>query len=195
VNHNPAVHPACSRTPLANDLTHVRVLTAQSFALGLGLRRWKVWSTSISNGSRAGRSRSMRRQRTSLANGASKLWITMVRVLCMPLHHLRHLQGRGICYFTPRQGDYHTNETLVRHGCLGSAPVKVSVSISLRTLELYRETHRVTPRHSMQAEVRKLCKMNRVSIGPFFLFRLTTYLFFSLGTLPSLPHHPIIHRI
>ncbi|KAF8582264.1 hypothetical protein K439DRAFT_1511399 [Ramaria rubella] len=70
--------------------------------------------------------------------------------------------GWGICYFTPGEHDLYTNMTLVKHGCLGSAPQKVSVAIVLHTLELYRETRWVTPRHSVQAEVRKLCTMNRI---------------------------------
>ncbi|KAF8578459.1 hypothetical protein K439DRAFT_1638824 [Ramaria rubella] len=45
--------------------------------------------------------------------------------------------GWGICYFTPGEHDFYMNTTLVKHGCLGSAPQKVSVAIALRTLKLY----------------------------------------------------------
>ena len=39
-----------------------------------------------------------------------------------------------------------------------------TVAFSLRTLEVYRQTHRVCPRLSIQAEVRKLCHLHNVSL-------------------------------
>ncbi|KIM76723.1 hypothetical protein PILCRDRAFT_12594 [Piloderma croceum F 1598] len=55
-----------------------------------------------------------------------------------------------------RQSDVYSNAALVRGGCLGTAPLFPSTAFSLRTLEVYRQTHRVCPRVSIQAEVRPL---------------------------------------
>jgi hypothetical protein len=62
-----------------------------------------------------------------------------------------------------RQSDVYSNAALVRGGCLGTAPLFPSTAFSLRTLEVYRQTHRVCPRVSIQAEVRMLCHLHRVS--------------------------------
>jgi hypothetical protein len=45
---------------------------------------------------------------------------------------------------------------------IGTAPITPNAAFTLRTLELYRITHRVCPRLSMEAEVRILCQLNRV---------------------------------
>lgn len=58
----------------------------------------------------------------------------------------------------------YTNEGLVRSGFIGSAPLYPTVCISIRTLEDYRQTHRVCPRLSIQASVRKLCHVHNVSV-------------------------------
>lgn len=67
--------------------------------------------------------------------------------------------------------DIYSNVALVRGGCLGSSPLLVATAFSLRTLEVYRQTHRVCPRFSIQAEVRKLCHLHDVSIL-CFLYRV-----------------------
>ncbi|KZP18222.1 hypothetical protein FIBSPDRAFT_1046284 [Athelia psychrophila] len=54
----------------------------------------------------------------------------------------------------------YTNEGLVRSGFIGSAPLYPTICISIRTLEDYRQTHRVCPRLSIQASVRKLCHVH-----------------------------------
>ncbi|KAJ6576335.1 hypothetical protein B0H10DRAFT_2103029, partial [Mycena sp. CBHHK59/15] len=38
-----------------------------------------------------------------------------------------------------------TNETLIRHGYIGSSPEKVSLAFPLRLFEIYRQIHRVCP--------------------------------------------------
>ncbi|KAG1883668.1 hypothetical protein F4604DRAFT_1878921 [Suillus subluteus] len=55
-----------------------------------------------------------------------------------------------------------TNITLLRYGCIGSSPVKPSVAITVQTLAVYRQTHRVCPRLSIHAEAKKLCHMHNV---------------------------------
>ncbi|KAI0259614.1 hypothetical protein BC834DRAFT_833181, partial [Gloeopeniophorella convolvens] len=52
--------------------------------------------------------------------------------------------------------------TLLRGGCLGTSPLHPTVALSVRTLELYRQTHRVCPKLSIQAQVRMLCHMHNV---------------------------------
>ncbi|KAH7902889.1 hypothetical protein BJ138DRAFT_1138811 [Hygrophoropsis aurantiaca] len=46
--------------------------------------------------------------------------------------------------------------------CIGCAPTIPSVAITIRTLAVYRQTHRVCPRLSIFAEVKKLCHMHNV---------------------------------
>ncbi|EPQ50029.1 hypothetical protein GLOTRDRAFT_21641, partial [Gloeophyllum trabeum ATCC 11539] len=51
---------------------------------------------------------------------------------------------------------------LVRQGFIGCSPLHPSVAISIRSLAVYRQSHRVCPRLSIQAEVRKLCHLHNV---------------------------------
>ncbi|KDQ49650.1 hypothetical protein JAAARDRAFT_143120 [Jaapia argillacea MUCL 33604] len=64
--------------------------------------------------------------------------------------------------FASKDNDVYPNVTLTCHGYIGSAPLHPSVAISVRTLSVYRQTHRVCPRLSIQAEVRKLCHLHNV---------------------------------
>ncbi|EPQ55524.1 hypothetical protein GLOTRDRAFT_75671 [Gloeophyllum trabeum ATCC 11539] len=64
--------------------------------------------------------------------------------------------------FIPTPGEAYTNATLLRYGYIGCSPVRPSVAISLRTLAVYRQTHRVCPRLSIQAEVKKSCHLHQV---------------------------------
>ncbi|KAF7975664.1 hypothetical protein HWV62_8751 [Athelia sp. TMB] len=54
----------------------------------------------------------------------------------------------------------YTNEGLIHLGFIGSSPLYPTIAISIRTLEDYRQTHRVCPRLSIQASVRKLCHVH-----------------------------------
>jgi len=58
--------------------------------------------------------------------------------------------------------DVFPNVTLMRHGFIGTSPLSPSVAISIRTLAVYRQTHRVCPRLSVRAEVRELCHLHAV---------------------------------
>lgn len=59
--------------------------------------------------------------------------------------------------------DLYTNTMLLRYGYLGSSPLHPTIAISILTLAEYRQTHRVCPRFSIQAQVRKLCHLHNVS--------------------------------
>lgn len=48
-------------------------------------------------------------------------------------------------------------------GCIGSSPLQPTVAITIRTLEVYRQTHRVCPRLSIHAEAKKLCHLHNMS--------------------------------
>ncbi|KAH7904704.1 hypothetical protein BJ138DRAFT_1235525 [Hygrophoropsis aurantiaca] len=67
---------------------------------------------------------------------------------------------RNILHF--RRTSSRINECLLRHGCIGASPIQPTVAITVRTLQLYRETHRVCPRFSIHAEAKKLCRMHNV---------------------------------
>ncbi|KAG1846743.1 hypothetical protein F4604DRAFT_1594845 [Suillus subluteus] len=68
--------------------------------------------------------------------------------------------GRSIRQF--KHESAFTNVTLLRYGCIRSSPVKPSVAITVRTLAVYRQTHRVCPRLSIHAEAKKLCHMHNI---------------------------------
>ncbi|TFK46286.1 hypothetical protein OE88DRAFT_1638505, partial [Heliocybe sulcata] len=61
--------------------------------------------------------------------------------------------------------EVHHNATLIRHGFIGASPIRPSVAISIRTLAVYRQTHRACPQLSVQAEVRKLCHLHKFTIA------------------------------
>lgn len=73
--------------------------------------------------------------------------------------------GRSIRRF--KHESMFTNVTLLRYGCIGSSPVKPTVAITVRTLAVYRQTHRVCPRLSIHAEAKKLCHLHHVSVVTF----------------------------
>ncbi|KAG1870917.1 hypothetical protein F4604DRAFT_1881226 [Suillus subluteus] len=50
----------------------------------------------------------------------------------------------------------------MREGCIGASPIKPTVAITIRTLEVYRQTHRVCPRLSIHAEAKKLCHLHGI---------------------------------
>ncbi|KAG1887333.1 hypothetical protein F4604DRAFT_1877759 [Suillus subluteus] len=52
-------------------------------------------------------------------------------------------------------------------GCIGSSPLQPTVAITIRTLEAYRQTHRVCPRLSIHAEAKKLCHLHGVCYGRY----------------------------
>ncbi|KAG1882317.1 hypothetical protein F4604DRAFT_1577339 [Suillus subluteus] len=61
---------------------------------------------------------------------------------------------------------YHQypNETLIYHGYVECAPLYPTVTISLRTLAAYCQTHRVCSTFSFQAQCKTLCFLHDVSI-------------------------------
>ena len=74
--------------------------------------------------------------------------------------------------FHPVEGETFPNETLLRRGFLGCAPLQPTVAISIRTLELYRQAHRTCPRFSIEAQCKTLCHMNNVFFIHLFIQRL-----------------------
>ncbi|KAH9918794.1 uncharacterized protein B0H18DRAFT_882536 [Fomitopsis serialis] len=69
------------------------------------------------------------------------------------------MRYRSICPAAPTD---HINPTLLRHGYIGSAPLRPSVAVSLDVLEAYRQQHRVCPRFGLQAQVKALCYLHQV---------------------------------
>ncbi|KAG1872189.1 hypothetical protein F4604DRAFT_1955685 [Suillus subluteus] len=49
---------------------------------------------------------------------------------------------RSICIF--RHTSAYLNVSLMREGCIGASPIKPTVAITIRTLEVYRQTHHVS---------------------------------------------------
>jgi len=69
------------------------------------------------------------------------------------------LQSLGI---TQREGE-PTNAALIHCGLLGTAPVHLTVAVSLCTLELYHRLRRWQPCLSIQSMARALCDVHKVS--------------------------------
>ncbi|KAG1738873.1 uncharacterized protein EDB91DRAFT_1237656 [Suillus paluster] len=61
----------------------------------------------------------------------------------------------------------HINVSLMTRGCIGSSPLQPTVAITIRTLEAYRQMHRVCLRLSIHAEVKKLCHLHGVHYGRY----------------------------
>ncbi|EPS92790.1 hypothetical protein FOMPIDRAFT_1137302 [Fomitopsis schrenkii] len=62
----------------------------------------------------------------------------------------------------PASSDEYPNESLARHGYLGTAPTRPFVAIAFYTLEAYRQLHHVCPQLSIQAQVQALCRLHTV---------------------------------
>lgn len=93
----------------------------------------------------------------------SKLYLNSV------VTNLQLFQDCSSCTFVHMSGYKYTNETLVRHGIIGGSPEKVSIGISVRALEAYRQLHRVCPRLSIQAFSMALCHLHEVRLPCPFL--------------------------
>jgi hypothetical protein len=93
----------------------------------------------------------------SLTFSVSPLWLrrSFLRLTCTDTKRAT---------FVASIDDVFPNVTLMRNGFIGSSPLAPTVAISIRTLAAYRQTHRVCPRLSIQAEVRKLCHLHAVSL-------------------------------
>ena len=75
---------------------------------------------------------------------------------------MRFFTARSYPHFEPIKGEAWANETLIRHGYLGCAALQPTLAISIRTLELYHQTHRTCPRFSIEAQCKTLCFMQSV---------------------------------
>ncbi|KAJ7683506.1 hypothetical protein B0H14DRAFT_2422395 [Mycena olivaceomarginata] len=65
------------------------------------------------------------------------------------------------------------NETLVRRGYLGSSPDKPALAFSLRTLEIYRQLHRVCPRFTIDSLAKTLNYLHKVPRKAYLAEQLT----------------------
>lgn len=59
---------------------------------------------------------------------------------------------RKVCTFK-HQSPY-INVTLMRYGCIGCSAIRPSIAITIQTLAVYWQTHRVCPRLSIHAEAK-----------------------------------------
>ncbi|KAG1848433.1 hypothetical protein F4604DRAFT_1973836 [Suillus subluteus] len=72
----------------------------------------------------------------------------------------------------------------------GSTPIRPTVAITIRTLDVYRQSHRVTPRFSIHAEVKMLCFLH----GVYYRRHLAEQLRISYDVYLEL-HRRIDHRL
>ncbi|KAF8883570.1 hypothetical protein BD779DRAFT_1429581, partial [Infundibulicybe gibba] len=73
---------------------------------------------------------------------------------------------------SPRAGEIYANETLIRSGYIGSAPLQPTVAISIRTLSMYRQAHRTCPRFSVEAQCKMLCHIHNI---PYMSYLATQF--------------------
>ncbi|KAJ6600154.1 hypothetical protein B0H10DRAFT_2231026 [Mycena sp. CBHHK59/15] len=66
------------------------------------------------------------------------------------------------------------NETLLRHGYLGGSPERPSIAFSIRTLEIYRQIHRVCPRYTIDSLAKTLSYLHKVPRKAYLAEQLTT---------------------
>jgi hypothetical protein len=67
--------------------------------------------------------------------------------------------------FIPLDPRYeHFSATLIQHGVFPSAPTRVSVAITTRTLQLFHLLHSHSPATGIQPFVRALCDNHGVSV-------------------------------
>ncbi|KAG6370027.1 hypothetical protein JVT61DRAFT_12546 [Boletus reticuloceps] len=59
------------------------------------------------------------------------------------------------------------NESLISHGYLGCSPLHPTVTISIRTLAVFRQYHRSCPGFSIHAQCKALCHLHRVPYRPY----------------------------
>ncbi|KAG1717677.1 hypothetical protein EDB19DRAFT_1899909 [Suillus lakei] len=72
----------------------------------------------------------------------------------------------------------------------GSSPIRPTVAITIRTLDVYRQSHRVTPRFSIHAEAKMLCFLH----GVYYRRHLAEQLRISYDVYLQL-HRRIDHRL
>jgi hypothetical protein len=89
---------------------------------------------------------------------------------------LTHVYGAeyGTRYFTHATDAKCTNETLLRHGYIGSSPEKVTLAFPLQLFEVYRQIHRVCPRFSMGALSTSLTNLHHHPRRSLLAEQLTT---------------------
>ena len=74
-----------------------------------------------------------------------------------------HCEARRKAMLVAHPDHLFPNENLIYHGYLGCSPVHPTVAISIRTLAAFRQSHRVCPRFSIQAQCKALCHLHHVS--------------------------------
>jgi hypothetical protein len=105
----------------------------------------------------------------------------MVRTNTLTLLTPPHLPlGIKTARFVHADNVQRTNETLIRHGYIGSSPEKISLAFPLHLFEIYRQIHRVCPRYSLGALSRTLTNLAQVQTYYYICLFLTFGLVFRL---------------
>ncbi|KAJ6458478.1 hypothetical protein C8R45DRAFT_1110006 [Mycena sanguinolenta] len=80
----------------------------------------------------------------------------------------------GPRFFSHPPDVVRSNQTLVRQGYIGGSPQKPAVAFSLRTLEIYRQIHRVCPRYTIDSLAKTLTYLHKVPRKAYLAEQLTT---------------------
>ncbi|KAF7292672.1 hypothetical protein MIND_01165400 [Mycena indigotica] len=62
--------------------------------------------------------------------------------------------------FSHIEGARYVNQSLLRHGYIGAAPIRVTRAFPIRTLEIYRQIHRVCPRYTIDTWSKTLTNLH-----------------------------------
>ena len=134
-------------------------------------------------------------------HGTPSADIEAIDIFCKCLHHfllgcvltLHSCTARQRRSFTETPVDQYPNEMLIREGFLGCSPLHPTVAISIRSLALYRQTHRTCPRYSIEAQCKVLCHLHNASEAVVTLLQWITDSF--TGAVQTLSECPVLSRL
>ncbi|CAK5271113.1 unnamed protein product, partial [Mycena citricolor] len=84
------------------------------------------------------------------------------------------LDESGTLHFSHPSDSCGPNEALLQRGYLGASPDQPTIAFSIRTFEIYRQIHRVTPRFTIDSLARVLNHLHRVPRQRYLQEQLTT---------------------
>ncbi|KAJ7936673.1 hypothetical protein B0H13DRAFT_1589410 [Mycena leptocephala] len=85
-----------------------------------------------------------------------------------------HVLESGLRYFSHPPDVVRSNQTLMRQGYIGGSPQKPAIAFAIRTLEIYRQIHRVCPRYTIDSLAKTLSHLHKVPRKVYLAEQLTT---------------------
>ncbi|KAL0058201.1 hypothetical protein AAF712_015134 [Marasmius tenuissimus] len=79
-----------------------------------------------------------------------------------------------LAFSQPNPGSFSVNDTLLRHGFIGSSPDIPTLAFSLSLFDIFRQINRVCPRFSLEALARSLHNLHQIPYNPHCAKQLRT---------------------